>query len=107
MARSIPGFSVIGAQPRSSSDLSGMMRFPSVIGGRRIEPRLELAATAANQVGQFAGLHVQQRKKFGKRELIEIKKRKRAALRVGRGGNPDGQLLRSERSDLRGRVRRK
>src|SRR5882724_8605222 len=107
IARSIPGFSVIGAQPRSSSDLSGMVRLPSVIARRRIEPRLKLAPAAANQIGQFAGLHVQKRKQFGQREFIEIKKRERAALRLGCGGNPNGQLLRGERRDLRGRVRRR
>src|SRR2546421_7130594 len=106
IARSIPGFSVIGAQPRSSSDLSGIVQFTSVIGGCRIEPGLEFAPPAANQLRQFAGFHFQERQQFRQGEFIEVEKGERTALRLGRGGNPDRQLLGPERSDLRRCVRR-
>src|ERR1700738_5294779 len=63
LARSIPGLSVIGAQPRSSSDLSGIECFSFVVGDGGIEPRLELAAAAANQLRELAGFQLEQLEK--------------------------------------------
>src|SRR3954468_6475015 len=82
MARSIPGFSVMGAQPRSSSDLSGIVSFSSIVGDGCIEPGLELPAATANVGGQFRWLHIEERNQFRKSEFVEIEKRERASLRL-------------------------
>src|SRR5215212_2122133 len=100
MARSIPGFSVIGAQPRRSSDLSAMMGFSSVISDGRIEPGLELPAATANVRGQVGRFHIEERNELRERKFIEIEKCERAALRFGRGRNPDRELNGIELPDL-------
>ena len=94
IARSIPGFSVIGAQARSVSGLVGIENFSVVVGRGGIEPRLKLAPAARNQVRELGGFHLQKRKHLAQTEFIQIEERQGAALRLGRRRNPDGQLLR-------------
>src|SRR5207302_1861131 len=71
-----------------------------------IEPRLKLPARVRKQVRELGGFYFQKREHFTERELIEIKKRERAALRVGRSGNPNGELIGFELRDLHRRDRR-
>src|SRR4051812_39892762 len=106
MARSMPGFSVIGAQPMSSSALSGIVNLGSVVGDGRIEPGLKLATAAANEIGELGCFQVENRKQFRQAKFIEIKKRERAALRFRRRRNPKSKLGRIELRDLGGRARR-
>src|SRR5437588_7649278 len=106
IARSTPGFSVIGAQARSVSGLVGIEKRSVVVWRRRIEPRLKLPARVRKQVRELGGFYFQKREHFTERELIEIKKRERAALRIGRSGNPNGELIGFELRDLHRRDRR-
>src|SRR5438045_4146998 len=81
IARSMPGFSVIGAQANSVSGLVGIEKRCLVVGRSRIEPRLKLPARARKQVRELGGFYFQKREHFAERELIEIEKRERAPLR--------------------------
>src|SRR5438067_263206 len=100
IARSMPDFSVIGAQANSVSGLVGIEKRSLVVRRSRIEPRLKLPARARKQIGELGGFYFQKREHFTKSELIEIKKRERAPLRFGRRGNPDGELIGFELRDL-------
>src|SRR3954447_14851619 len=102
MVRSIPGFSVIGAQPRRSSDLSGIVHPSPVVGDGRVEPGLELATATANVRGQFGPFHVEKREQLREGEFIEVKKRERTALRLGGGRDPERELRWLELPDLGG-----
>src|SRR5687767_13494476 len=101
IARSMPGFSVIGATATRTSDLSGIESFPFVIGRGGIQPRLKLATPARNQGGKFGGLYFEERKDFGQGEFIEVEERERASLRLGRGGNRNTYLIGIELFNLR------
>src|SRR6202140_4432645 len=105
IARSTPGFSVIGAQARSVSGLVAIEKRFLVVGRGGIEPRLKLPARARKQFGELGGFYFQKREHFAESELVEIKKRERAPLRFGRRGNPDGELIGLELHDLQRRDR--
>src|SRR5687768_8181318 len=101
IARSTPGFSVIGATATRRSDLSGIESFPLVIGRGDIQPRLKLAAPARNQARKLGSLYFQERKDFSHSEFVEIEEREGAPLRLGRCGDPDAKLIGIELLDLR------
>src|SRR3954462_7856128 len=103
MARSIDGFSVMGAQPIRTSDLSGIVGLGCVVRVGRIEPGLELPASAANKGRKLVRFQPEERQQLRESEFIEIKKGKRAALRLRRGRNPERKLGWVELRDLRRR----
>ena len=59
-----------------------------------IQPRLQLRAALRNQATQLNRTQLEHRTHFAMVELVEIKKRERASLRIGRACDPDGELLR-------------
>src|SRR3954452_17189753 len=71
-----------------------------MMGKGRIQPGLELQTSVRDMFRKFSRFLLEQGEKILVAEVIEIEKRKRAALRLRRSRYPDSELRRLQLSDL-------